>query len=86
MVMEMLRLMMKGMMACPPIICVAARMMSSPKFPLQLYPKGGVSMFSKAVCLRSLCRLREMKVFNEAVLLVRRTIGRYGWGPRIDAC
>ena len=39
---------------------------------------GGVSLFCGVVCLRSLCRLREMKVFDEAVLLAWRMGGRYG--------
>ena len=46
---------------------------------------GGVSLFCGVVCLRSLCRLREMKVFEEAVLLARRTGGRYRRAPRTDA-
>ena len=80
-VMEMQRLMMKGMMPCPPMIRVAAWMMSSPKFLLQIYPRGGVSVFFEAMCLGSPCRLREMNVFDEEVLLVGRTSGWYGQGP-----
>ena len=39
---------------------------------------GGVSLFCGAVCLRSLRRLRLVKVFDEAVLLATGTGGRYG--------
>jgi hypothetical protein len=59
-------------------------MMSSPKFLLQICPRGGVSVFPEVVYLRSLCRLREMKVFEETVLLVHRTGGRYGQGPLVS--
>lgn len=75
--------MMKGMMPCPLMIRVAAWMMSSLKFLLQIYPRGGVSVFLVATYLRSLSRLREMKVFDEVVLLVLRTGGRYGQGPPV---
>ena len=37
--------------------------------------RGGVSVFFEVVCLISLCRLREMKVFDEAVLLEDGTGG-----------
>jgi hypothetical protein len=43
--------MIKGMMPCPPMIRVAARMMSSPKFFLQIYPRGGLSVFLVVVYL-----------------------------------
>ena len=48
--------------------------------------RGGVSVFFEAVCLRSLYRLREMKVFDEAVLLAHRT-GRMvrAGSPRTNA-
>jgi hypothetical protein len=48
-------------------------MMSCPKFLLEIYLRGGVSAFLVAVYLRYLSHLREMKVFDEAVLLVLRT-------------
>ena len=40
--------------------------------------RGGVSVFFEDVCLRSPWHLREMKVFDEAVLLARCTSRRYG--------
>ena len=83
MVMKMQRLMMKGMMPCPPMICVAAPIMSYPKFLLQIFLRGGVSVFSAAVYVGSLIRLCEVKVFDEAELLALRTGGRYGWGPLV---
>jgi hypothetical protein len=43
MVMKMHRLMMLGMMPCPPMIHVAARMMPFREFPLQIPSKGEVS-------------------------------------------
>ena len=43
--------------------------------------RGGVSVFFEAVCLRSLCCLREMKIFDKVVLLTHRTGGRYGRAP-----
>ena len=39
---------------------------------------GGVSLFCVVVCLRSLRRLRQVKVFDEAVLLAGHTGRRYG--------
>ena len=39
---------------------------------------GGVSLFCGVVCLRSLRRLRQVKVFDEVVLLAGRTGERYG--------
>jgi hypothetical protein len=61
--------MMKGMMPCPLMIRVAARKMSSPKFLLQIYLRGIVLVFLVVVFLRSLSRLREVKVFDKAVLM-----------------
>jgi hypothetical protein len=61
--------MMRGMMPYPPMFCVAARMMSSPKFLLQIYPRGGVSVFLAAVYVGSLNRFREVNIFDEAELL-----------------
>ena len=46
--------------------------------------RGDVSMFFEVVCLRSPCRLREMKVFDEAVLLTHRTGGPYGRAPPVS--
>jgi hypothetical protein len=40
-------------------------------------------VFFEVVCLGSLCCLREMKVFDEEVLLARCTGGLYGWAPPI---
>jgi hypothetical protein len=65
--------MMKGMIPCPPMIHVASQMMPSPKFLLRIYTRGGVSVFLTAVYLTPLSRLCEVKVFDEAELLVLRT-------------
>jgi hypothetical protein len=43
--------------------------MSSPKFLLQIYPRGGVSVFLAAVYVGSLNRFREVNIFDEAELL-----------------
>jgi hypothetical protein len=41
----------EGVMPCPPMIRVASWMMSSPKFLLQIYLRGGFSVFSgRCVC------------------------------------
>jgi hypothetical protein len=71
--------MMKEMLPCSPMIRVAAHMMSSPKFLLRMYPRGGVSVFLAAVYLGSLPGLHEVKVFYKADLLVLHMGGHYGW-------
>jgi hypothetical protein len=48
---------------------------------LQIYTRCGVPVFLVAVYLLSLSCLCEIKVFDEMVLLVLRTGGRYGRGP-----
>jgi hypothetical protein len=63
------------------MIRVAAQMMSSPKFLLQIYLRGDVSVFLVAVYLGSPSLLCEVKVFDEAELLAMRTGERYGRGP-----
>jgi hypothetical protein len=62
----------REIMPCPPMIRVAAQMMSSPKFLLQNYPRGGVLVFLAAAYVGSLYRLCEVKIFDEAELLVLR--------------
>jgi hypothetical protein len=67
--MKMQLLMTREMMPCLPMIRVAAPIMSSPKFLLQISLRGGVSVFSAAMNVGSLICLHEVKVFDEAELL-----------------
>ena len=69
-------MMMKVMMPCPPMIWVAAWMRPLLDLPSDLF-WDGVLVFLVAYVLGSQIRLREVKVFDEAVLLAGGTGGRY---------
>ena len=72
-----LRMMMKVMMPCPPMIRVVTWMRPLLDLPSDLF-LDGVLVFLVAYVLGSQIRLREVKVFDEAVLLAYGMGGRYG--------
>ncbi len=69
-------MMMKVMMPCPPMIRVATWMRPLLDLPSDLF-WDGVLVFLVAYVLGSQIRLREVKVFDEAVLLAGGTGRRY---------